>query len=98
MLRDGCAPLTEIDDVFVALGLSGAPRRSARESRPAPDERGQAVLDAIGWQPATFDQLAQRSEMSLGPLAVALDDLVRARWLEQRGSWFERVGRDRVSS
>jgi DNA processing protein len=98
LLRDGCAPLTEIDDVFVALGLSGAPRRSARESRPAPDERGQAVLDAIGWQPATFDQLAQRSEISLGPLAVALDDLVRARWLEQRGSWFERVGRDRVSS
>jgi DNA-binding IclR family transcriptional regulator len=56
------------------------------------------VLDLLGWQPATFDQLAHRSEMSLGELAVALDDLVRARWLEQRGSWFERVSRDRVSS
>jgi DNA-binding IclR family transcriptional regulator len=56
------------------------------------------VLAAIGWQPATFDQLAHRSELSLGELAVALDDLVRARWLEQRGSWFERVSRDRVTS
>ena len=97
LLRDGCAPVVDVDDVLVALGLSGAPRRSARESRPVPDTRGQEVLDAIGWQPATFDQLAQRSELSLGELAVALDDLVRARWLEQRGSWFERVSRDRVS-
>ena len=29
LLRDGCAPLTDFDDVLVALGLSGAPRRSA---------------------------------------------------------------------
>ena len=98
LLRDGCGPVTDVDDVLVALGLSGAPRRSAREARPAPDERGQAVLDAIGWQPATFDQLAHRGEMTLGELAVVLDDLVRARWLEQRGSWFERVSRDRISS
>ena len=98
LLRDGCTPLIDIDDVYMALGLSGAPQRSARESRPAPDERGRAVLDAIGWQPATFDQLAHRGELSLGQLAVVLDDLVRARWLEQRGSWFERVSRDRVSS
>jgi DNA-binding IclR family transcriptional regulator len=55
------------------------------------------VLDVLGWQPATFDQLAHRSEISLGELAVALDDLMRSRWLEQRGSWFERVSRDRVS-
>jgi DNA processing protein len=97
LLRDGCAPLTDFDDVLVALGLSGAPRRSARESRLAPSAIGQEVLDVLGWQPATFDQLAHRSEISLGELAVALDDLVRSRWLEQRGSWFERVSRDRVS-
>jgi DNA processing protein len=96
LLRDGCAPLTDLDDVLIALGLSGAPRRSARESRRAPDEQGQEVLDVLGWQPATFDQLAHRCEIPLGELAVALDDLVRARWLEQRGSWFERVSRDRV--
>jgi DNA processing protein len=96
LLRDGCTPLTDLDDVLMALGLSGAPRRSAREARRAPDERGLEVLDVLGWQPATFDQLAHRSEIPLGELAVALDDLVRARWLEQRGSWFERVSRDRV--
>jgi predicted Rossmann fold nucleotide-binding protein DprA/Smf involved in DNA uptake len=97
LLRDGCAPLTDFEDVLVAIGLSGAPRRSARESRLAPSAIGQEVLDVLGWQPATFDQLAHRSEISLGELAVALDDLVRSRWLEQRGSWFERVSRDRVS-
>ena len=98
LLRDGCTPVTDVDDVLMALGLSGAPRRSAREARRAPDERGREVLDVLGWQPATFDQLAHRSEIPLGELAVALDDLVRARWLEQRGSWFERVSRDRVSA
>ena len=96
LFRDGCPPVTEVEDVLMALGLSGAPRRSARERRPPPDARGQELLDIVGWQPATFDQLAGRCELTLGELAVALDDLVRANWLEQRGSWFQRVHRDRA--
>jgi DNA processing protein len=98
LFRDGCPPVIDVDDVLMALGLSGAPRRSARESRPAPDERGQDLLELVGWEPATFDQLAHRSGLTLGELAVALDDLVRARWLEQQGSWFQRVHRDRAST
>jgi DNA processing protein len=98
LFRDGCTPVTDVDDVLIALGLTGAPRRKARETRPAPDARGHDLLELIGWQPATFDQLAARSELSLGELAVALDDLVRARWLEQRGSWFQRVHRDRATA
>ena len=96
LFRDGCPPVIDVDDVLMALGLSGAPRRSARERRPPPDARGQALLGLIGWQPATFDLLAGRCDLTQGELAVALDDLVRARWLEQRGSWFERVHRDRT--
>ena len=96
LFRDGCPPVIDVEDVLIALGLTGAPRRSARERRVPPDERGQELLGIIGWQPVTFDQLASRTELTLGELAVALDDLVRARWLEQRGSWFERVHRDRA--
>jgi DNA processing protein len=98
LFRDGCPPVTDVDDVLIALGLTGAPRRKARETRAAPDARGHDLLELIGWQPATFDQLAARSDLSLGELAVALDDLVRTRWLEQRGSWFQRVHRDRATA
>jgi DNA processing protein len=96
LISEGCAPVLDIDDVLVAVGMSVPRRRTARETRPAPDDVGQSVLDAVGWQPATFDQLILRTELSVGALAVALDDLVRQRWLDQRGTWYERVSRDRV--
>ena len=52
-------PLTDFDDVLMALGLSGAPRRSARESRLAPSATGQEVLDVA--------RVAARHLRSVGP-------------------------------
>lgn len=84
----------DLTDVFVALGLA-APRRTASERRPQPGPEDRRVLEALGWQAATLEQLALRTDVSLATLAVALDRLGRDGWVAERGGWFERVGRDR---
>jgi DNA processing protein len=84
----------DVGDVLVALGLSG-PRRTATERRRAPLPAHQQVLDAMGWQPASLEQLALRVPTDLASLAGALDQLEVDGWVTARGGWFERVARDR---
>ncbi|HEX7094908.1 MAG TPA: DNA-processing protein DprA [Acidimicrobiales bacterium] len=98
LLADGAAPACGVDDVLVALGLSPGLRRASVERRPTPDADGQAVLDAIGWQPASVDQLALRTGMAITRLVVVLERLREQRWVAGRGGWYERVGRDRATS
>jgi hypothetical protein len=50
------------------------------------------VLDLVGWQPATLDELVLRTGRDLARLAPALDRLCQARWVERHGGWYERVG------
>jgi len=92
LLADGCAPVCGVDDVLVALGLAGrVPVAAAPRGRSSPDE--QLVLEALGWQPATLDELAQRCPIGLGRLAVAVDALVATGGLTRRGGWLERAAR-----
>jgi DNA processing protein len=98
LLADGCAPACGIDDVLVALGLSPGRRRRAAERRPTPDADGALILDALGWQPASLDQLALRTSLPITALVTSLERLRRDRWIEGREGWFERVGRDRHAS
>jgi DNA processing protein len=93
LLAAGCAPVRDADDVLVVLGLDGAvSRRSAGESAPAaPDGDEGAVLAAVGWEPATLEQVAARLDAPLGPVAVHLLSLERAGWVAERAGWYERV-------
>jgi DNA processing protein len=96
LLADGCAPVCGLDDVLVALGLSPGRRRPARERRPAPDADGAVVLDALGWQAASLEQLAVRTGLRIGALVVALERLRVLGWIDARDGWFERIGRERA--
>jgi DNA processing protein len=97
LLADGCAPVCGLDDVLVALGLSAGRDRAARERRPEPDADGAVVLDALGWHAATLEQLAMRCGLDVGRLVVALERLRLTGWVDDRGGWFERIGRERAS-
>ena len=92
LLAEGRAPVCSADDVLVALGLGAGGRDPAADRRPPPEPADRAVLDAVGWQPATLDQLVLRTEVGLATLAPALDRLCEAGWLARRGGWYERVG------
>jgi len=100
LLADGAEPLCEIADVIVALGLVGAfPAAGAGEgglgpdapARPRPGIDGRAVLDALGWEAGSLDDLLGATDLDLGPLSLALDRLEAEGWVSRRGAWYQQV-------
>ena len=91
LIADGCAPVRDATDVLVALGLSAATRAVAADRRPPPDATAAAVLDAFDWEPATLEHLAVRTGLALPELAVALQSLLDAGWIDAEAGWYERV-------
>jgi predicted Rossmann fold nucleotide-binding protein DprA/Smf involved in DNA uptake len=92
LLAEGCHPARDVTDVLVALGLNASASGPAPvERRPAPDTDGARILDALGWEAATLDQVAARTEQPPAPLSLALDRLERDGWVTVRSGWWERV-------
>ena len=92
LLAEGRAPVCSVDDVMVALGLAAVSRPGApHDRRPRPHHADDPVLEAVGWQPSTLDQLVLRTGLDLARLAPALDRLCEAGWIARRGGWYERV-------
>lgn len=90
LLAAGCPPCRDAGDVLVALGLT--PRQPSPEGNPTVDDPELArVLEALGWEPATLDELAERLDAPLGPVAVHLTRLANAGWVVQRSGWWERA-------
>jgi len=89
LLLEGCGPVTEVDDILVALGLdvSVAPTLDFRR-RPEGDEA--VVLAAVTWTPTNLDQIIARTGLRPGRVAVALAHLEEAGWLLASGGWWER--------
>jgi DNA processing protein len=89
LLLEGCGPVTEVDDVLVALGLdvTVAPTLDFRR-RPEGDEA--VVLAAVTWTPTNLDQIIARTGLRPGRVAVALAHLEEAGWLLASGGWWER--------
>jgi DNA processing protein len=84
LLAAGSPPCRDADDVLVALGLQ---QGSAR----ALDTDEDPLLDALGWEAATLEQVADRLDAPLGPVAARLAELEALGRVVQRGSWYERV-------
>ena len=94
LLSQGASVACGPDDVLAALGLaSAASDEAGPDPRPRPDADGRRVLRALGWEPAGLDALARRTGLSLGALAVALDALEAARWVDRDGGRVERRAR-----
>lgn len=91
LLADGCHPVRDALDVLVALGLSTAPLPEPADLRPEPGSEEVAVLDALDWEPATFDDLCARTGRSPAQVSVALARLQAGGWVAERAGWWERV-------
>ena len=89
LLAAGSPPARDATDVLVALGLD--PEVQHRIAPPAPDGEAGSVLEAVGWEPATLEQIADRIGAPLGPVAVHLADLEGTGWVRQQAGWYERV-------
>jgi DNA processing protein len=91
LLAEGRAPACSADDVLVALDLGTGRRRRSADARAEPDPADREVLEQVGWEAATLDQLVVRTGRDLGGLAPALDRLCDAGWVRRAGGWYERV-------
>ena len=81
LLADGAQPLLDPSDVLVALGLTPGARRlwasapGATKRRPA-SAAAEAVLKAMAGEAAHPDQLASRTGLDPGQIALAVEELV----------------------
>lgn len=94
LLADGCPPVRDCTDVLVALGLSTATSggSGARpDTRRAPEGADARLLETMGWEPATFEQVVARSGVGPAEAGVALAHLERDRWIVSAGGWWRRV-------
>jgi len=91
LLADGRPPACSADDVLVALGLATVGRAGGPDRRPLPSPDDRRVLEAVGWQPVSLDQVALRTGLGVAELAAALDRLADTGWVARHGGWYERV-------
>jgi DNA processing protein len=100
LLVTGSPPARDVDDVLVALDLLGrGPARGRRSSDrpglPPPDDPHQAsLLEAMGWQPASLDQLVVRTGLTPGQASVALARLEMGGWVAGQAGWWEQVRKE----
>ena len=52
-----------------------------------------SVLDAVGLQPTTLEQVVVRTGLEPTAAVLALDDLVRDGWVDEVGGWYERAAK-----
>lgn len=90
LIAQGCTPVTDVDDVLVALGLDTR-RAGARtfDSRRALDPFESHVVSSIGSEALTIDQIVMRAGSSVAEVAVTLGRLERDGWLLHQDGWWE---------
>ena len=94
LLADSPAAVArDVTDVLVALNLEPGSRRSSVEQRPAPSPLDAELLDALGWQPATLDQLVARTGRPVAEVSGGLMRLELDGWVAPRGGWYERMAK-----
>ncbi len=98
LLAEGSPPACEAADVLAALSLETAgPIPDRAEPRPQPTGDEAVVLEAVGWEATSTDQVLDRCRLAPVRVMVALTRLEAAGWVRpsagQAGGWWERVGR-----
>ena len=91
LLADGCAPACEAADVLAALSLETAGPPCRPDRRPAPSPVDVPVLEAVGWEATSTEQVLVRTGLTPSRLAVALTHLELDGWVRNLGGWWERA-------
>lgn len=93
LLQQGCAPVVEVGDILVALGLDH--RRcfpNTFDSRHQPNDDDRRILDLFDNDAVTLDQLMVRSNADLVTTALSLGRLEADGWVVNNSGWWEAVG------
>lgn len=93
LLRDGCSPVTSVEDVMVALGLDTQRVSGSGEVRTPLTQQHLRIIDAFGGLPRTADELSLLTGLSMVDCAVALGRLEEQRWVAHSDGWWEALTR-----
>jgi DNA processing protein len=89
----GAGVAFDADDVLVALGLDTRRRAPlVHDPRPVPCDLDRSLLELMGRDAVTIDDLADRTGRPLLFLARALGRLEATHWVLCTDGWFERLG------
>lgn len=89
LLRDGCAPVLDVGDVLLALGLDTRRQLGTIDTRIAPSTDEQIVLNALANEPRTIDELALLTNVGVVNMAVLLGRLEAKEWVAHVDGWWE---------
>jgi DNA processing protein len=89
LLRDGCAPVTDVSDVMVALGLDTRRASQWHDARDAPTEDEAVVLRTFDKEPKSMDEVALMASMSVVETALRLGRLEAKGWVVHTNGWWE---------
>lgn len=100
LLAQGRAIARDAAEVLLTVGLSPAAATVAEPGEAGPDSDPAALpsghrglLDAVGWEPASLEQLLLRTQLGMAALHAGLTALEEAGWVVWDGNWVERRGR-----
>ena len=93
LLRDGCAPVTDVRDVLVALGLDTQRCTGSGDVRPPLSAQHLLVIDVMRNRPRTTDEISLLLGQSLVDCAVMLGRLEEQGWVAQSDGWWEALTR-----
>ncbi|MDY7101629.1 MAG: DNA-protecting protein DprA [Actinomycetota bacterium] len=94
LVFDGASPLCDVADVLELLEIVTPDGAIATDDLPAglePLER--AVLDRLGWEPRSQDEIVAALGVSLTEVARAVERLRRLHLVERQGAWICRRSR-----
>jgi DNA processing protein len=89
LLTQGCAPVCNVDDILVALGLDHRRTRVVSDPRPAPTATDRRVVDALLARPLTFDDLVASLDARAIDVALSLGRLEAGGWVTCTAGWWE---------
>jgi DNA processing protein len=91
LIDDGCTPLCVLDDVMVALDLIAAPTTAVPAPTAVVDAASAALLDILGWQPRSVDEVVVTSGAAVDDTALRIERLIGSGLVVRRGSLIERT-------
>lgn len=89
LLRDGCAPVGDVTDILVALGLDTRRLNGWCDTREIPTREEKYVLDAMGPVPRSIDELALTVALPVIDVAIMLGRLEAKQWVSHTDGWWE---------
>jgi DNA processing protein len=89
LIKDGCAPVTCIDDVMTSLDLSTSGLVRHVDTRDAPAGREISVLAVFAGSPRTVDEIVLLCGLDAFEAGVVLGRLEAKGWVQHSNGWWE---------